>query len=303
MKDINHTFEAPHRAAHVCNEFKVRNEEMIRYWVRKAVTDPLPGSIRHHHFAYRSSVFQVEGAASEYQALSYSAFCRRVAAAGGLRSALHRARSKADFRLNRNAVQATPVSEALWVRPLPAPHSEQWNDPRDPATPVTVAIAVDALTGTVHVDSQFIGALPSDEVVVSAVQHYERQHGRMPNQVYVDGADFHHAPRLRRLCWRLGIELRIVSSRRPRHASWPLLVPRHQTVNKVGISAISPTDLVKETRDPIDESITRTSLPPPWRRSLWDPSLRRTTGGKARRLRGESPRNEGEEGVDSGVEQ
>lgn len=303
MKDINHTFETPYRAAHMCKELEGRNEEMIHYWVRKAVTDPLPGSIRHHHFGYRSSVFQVEGTASAYKALSYSAFCRRVAAARGHRSALHRARSKADYRLHRHTAPSTSGPEALWVQQLPAPHPGKWNDLDNPATPVTVAIAVDAVTGTVRVDSQVIGACPSDEVAVSAVQHYEQQHGRTPNQVYVDGADFHHAPRLQRLCRRLGIELRIVSSRRQRLATWPLPAPRHQTVNEVGITAISPTDFGKETRDLIAESISRESPLLPWRRSLWELSQRRTAGGTPRRLRGELPRKAGEESGDSGVEQ
>lgn len=303
MKDFNQTFSATHGTARVSDEQKDRqqlmfkgrderqqskfearnerkepNEDLIRHWVQKAVTDPNPGSIRHHHFGYRAYVVRVAGAASSDEVLSYSAFCRRVSAAKDYRSALPRARSKADHRLHSYPAPAMSNPEALWVQQLPASNAGQRIDLSTPAVLVTVAIAVDAVTGTVRVDSHVINAQHSDEAAVSAVQQYQQRHGRSPNAVYVDGSSFRHSPRLRRLCLRLGIELRIVFSPPQRLTKLLLSASGHQSVNEAGITEAPPTDLRKASRETIAE-ISRETLRPLWRRSLRDVSARRTADG------------------------
>lgn len=251
---------------------------MIRYWVQKALTDPNPGSIRHHHFGYRAYVVRVAGAASSDEVLSYSAFCRRVSAEKDRRSALPRARSKADHRLHGDTATAMSNPEALWVQRLPASNPGQRIDLRTPAVLVTIAIAVDSVTGTVRVDSHVINAQNSDEAAVSALQQYQQRHERSPNAVCVDGASFRHSPRLRRLCLSLGIELRIVFSPPRRLTKLLLSASGHQSVNEVGITEASPTDLRRVSRETIAE-ISRATRRPLWRRSLRDFSARRIADG------------------------
>jgi hypothetical protein len=237
---------------------KERNEEAICRWVHKAISDPIPGSIRDHYIAYRAWVFQAMGSGLASQALSYSAFCRRVAAQKEYGSALRRVRLKADDRLMRDAAPAAAGHEALWVQALPAQSAASWEPPPTQGMPGTVAIAVDSLTGAVRVDSHIAGAIPSDEVAVSAVQRYEQQHGRAPHVVCVDGNDFHQAPRLARLCHRMGVELRIVHASRSRRRSGPPLTVSplrlwNASINTAGIDGTGKSATLSKFRSlPLD---------------------------------------------------
>ncbi len=191
-----------------------RSEELLRRWVQTAVSDPKPGCIRQHYICYRAWVFQTKASGEDVAALSYSAFCRRVAALKDHRSAVRRARFNVDYRALLGAARQPEGQEALWIRQLPSQHAAPWDPPPLSDKPATVCIAVDAITGVVRVDSQLVGTYPSDVAAVAAVNQYERQHGRVPYAVCVDGADFHHAPGLTRLCHQWGIELRLVHERR-----------------------------------------------------------------------------------------
>jgi hypothetical protein len=303
MNDISHTFEALQGPVRRYDGLKRRNEEAIRHWVRRAVTDPIRGSTRQYYYDYCSSVVGAESTTAAHKVLSYSAFCRRVIAAKRQPSSLHRVHCEVDFPPHRNKAQGKHASEALWVLQLPAPNDGRWIDPHGPLNLVTVAIAVDALAGTVRVDSQFVGSHPNEQVAILAVRHYKRQHGRSPNPVCIDHADFQSSSRLRQVCQNLGIELRIVCSPRRRLTPSLLLAPGHQTANEVGVAATSRPDLVKAIRDPFEESMRRGALLPRWRGSQRGFSLRRTPGENTRLLRGETSTKEEVARVDAEAEQ
>lgn len=215
---VTHHGTVPHRLQVGSAGSRGRSEELIRHGVQAAVSDPKPGRIRHHYLWYRASVFQAKASGEDVAGLSYSAFCRRVAALKEHRFAVRRARFNADYRALPGAARLSEGHEALWIQPLPAQHAAPWDPPPLTDKPATVCIAVDATTGVVRVDSQLVGTYPSDVVAVAAVRQYERQHGRAPHAVCVDGADFHHAPGLARLCHQWGIELRLVHARRSQRA-------------------------------------------------------------------------------------
>lgn len=287
--------EAPHSAAAAANDAKARkerDEKAIRTWVIKTLTDPAQRSIRHHYTGYRAWVFQASGSS---QAISYSAFCRRVAAVKKLNSIAKRSLLRDNHRPKRDAAPGTAGHEALWVQALPTPPAAMQESSLNQDMAGTVAIAVDALTGAVRVDSQVVGAFPCDEVAVSTVKRYEQHHGRVPAVVCVDGASFHRAPLLERLCRRLGIELRVVHASRPQSAGWPPSAIVRPLFERQRIDSSALANAGKSIAVERLPALSVNSLLPAWRRGMREIALRKAATPQLRSLWPRKPAEGGRE--------